>query len=206
VPLAVLSLFQRWRRAAGVERQQLKWLAYASLMLVLLVTVGMGASLLQIPGRDLFIIPLSMVVVLFLPASLGIAILRYRLYDIDRIIRRTLVYGVVTGVLTAAYFGAVVLLQALFVRLTGQQSALAVVASTLGIAALFGPLRARVQEQVDRRFFRTTYDARLVLEGFAMRARDETDLDALAADLLATVEEALRPEQATLWLAKEGRR
>jgi hypothetical protein len=139
---------------------------------------------------------------LLTPLSLGIAITRYRLFDIDVIIRRTLVYTLLTLGLGAIYLGSVVLLQSLFVRLTGQESTLAVVASTLAIAALFGPLRARVQSFIDRRFFRRKYDAQQVLHQFAARAQQEADLDTLSADLLATVDEALKPSEVRLWLVQ----
>lgn len=136
------------------------------------------------------------------PLSLGIAITRYRLFDIDIIIRRTLVYAVLTLTLAGAYLLGVVGLQALFVRFTGQESSLAVVASTLVIAALFQPLRTRVQAFIDRRFFRRKYDAQQVLAAFAQRAQQEADLDTVSADLLGTVQEALEPEAATLWLIR----
>jgi hypothetical protein len=197
---SVAAVVIRWRRAGAVERLQLKWFVFATALIPALIIVGMGSDWLAIPGRDWIVVPMSMSMILAFPVAVGVAILRYRLYDIDLIIRKTLVYAVVTGVLTAAYFGAVVLLQALFVRLTGQESALAVVASTLAIAALFGPLRARVQELIDRRFFRTKYDARLVLESFAIRASAETDLDALAADLVGTIRATMQPEHVRLWL------
>ncbi len=144
---------------------------------------------------------------LIFPVSMGIAILRYRLFDIEIIIRRTLLYAALTLTLGTTYFIGVVLLQALFVRLTGQESALAVVASTLAIAALFGPLRRRVQAIIDRRFFRRKYDARQVLEQFATRAQQQADLDALAGDILQVVQETVQPEQAHIWLipSKEQR-
>ena len=143
---------------------------------------------------------LSLVTTLALPVCLAIAITRYRLFDIEIIIRRTLVYSVLTITLGATYLIGVVVLQALFVRLTGQESALAVVASTLAIAALFGPLRRRVQAIIDRRFFRRKYDARLVLEQFATRAQQEVDIDALAGNIVQVVQETLEPERAQLWL------
>ena len=133
---------------------------------------------------------------------IAVAILRYRLFDIDVIIRRTLVYAVLTLTLGATYFSGVVALQWLFVRLTGQANTLAIVASTLVIAVLFGPLRRLVQAFIDRRFFRRKYDAQLVLAQFAARAQREAELDALSADLLATVDETLKPEQVTLWLVR----
>jgi hypothetical protein len=134
------------------------------------------------------------------PLSLSIGVLRYRLYDIDIIINRTLVYGSLTATLVVLYFGGIVVLQSVFVILTGQQSTLAVVASTLAIAALFNPLRRRVQGFVDRRFYRRKYDARKTLEAFSAQLRDETDLEALNNDLVGVVKETMQPAHVSLWL------
>jgi hypothetical protein len=200
---AVLSLFVRLRRAEGVERQQLKWFAYAA---------AMFAS-----GIVLIVIPLAVdtpswyvraATAVFtaagtaIPIAIGIAILRYRLYDIDLLINRTLVYGSLTVMLALVYFGGVAATQAIFRTLTGQeqQPQIAVVASTLLIAALFTPLRRRIQSFIDRRFYRSKYDARKTLEGFSAKLRDETDLEALNNDLIGVVRDTMQPAHTSLWL------
>jgi hypothetical protein len=134
------------------------------------------------------------------PVAVGIAILRYRLYDIDVIINRTLVYGSLTVTLVALYVGGIVVLQRVFVLLTGQQSTLAVVASTLLIAALFTPLRRRIQGFIDRRFYRRKYDARKTLEAFSTKLKNETDLEALNNDLVGVVRETMQPAHVSVWL------
>jgi hypothetical protein len=134
------------------------------------------------------------------PISIGIAMVHSRLYDIDFIINRTLVYGALTVVLIAVYFDGIVVLQRTFVALTGQQSTLAVVASTLLIAALFNPLRRRIQSFIDRRFYRRKYDARKTLEAFSAKLRNQTDLDALSDDLVGVVRETMQPAHVSLWL------
>jgi hypothetical protein len=134
------------------------------------------------------------------PLSLSIGVLRYRLYDIDIIINRTLVYGSLTAMLVALYFGGIVVLQRIFVLLTGQQSTLAVVASTLLIAALFTPLRRHIQAFIDRRFYRSKYDARKTLEAFSAKLRDETNLEALNSELVGVVRETMQPAHVSLWL------
>jgi hypothetical protein len=134
------------------------------------------------------------------PIAIDIAILRYRLYEINLIINRTLVYGSLTGTLVALYFGGAVVLQRVFVLLTGQQSTLALVASTLLIAALFTPLRRRIQSFIDRSFYRSKYDAAKTLEGFSSKLRDETDLDALSHDLVGVVRETMQPAHVSVWL------
>ena len=137
------------------------------------------------------------------PVFTYIAILKYRLYDIDLVINRTLVYGSLSAILVALYFGGIVVLQRVFVLLTGQQSTLAVVASTLLIAALFSPLRRRIQSFIDRRFYRRKYDARQTLEAFSAQLRDETNLDALSDDLVGVVRETMQPAHVSLWLRPE---
>jgi hypothetical protein len=134
------------------------------------------------------------------PIAIGIAILRYRLYEVDTLINRTLVYGSLTVTLVALYFGGIVLLQRFFIILTGQQSTLAVVASTLLIAALFNPLRRIIQGFIDRRFYRRKYDAAKTLEAFSAKLRDETDLDGLSDDLTSVVRETMQPAHVSLWL------
>ena len=137
---------------------------------------------------------------MLIPLSIGVAVLRSHLFDIDVLINRTLVYGSLTAMLVAVYFGAIVVLQRIFVGLTGQESTLAVVVSTLVIAALFNPLRRRIQSFIDRRFYRRKYDARKTLEAFSSQLRDETDLEALNDDLVGIVRETMQPAHASLWL------
>jgi hypothetical protein len=199
--VAAASLFARMRRARGVERQQIKWFAYATVVLVggavLAFTVSEATGLSWL-GEIGFV--LTMVGLAGLPMAVGIAVLRYRLYNIDRIINRTLVYGALTATLVALYFGGIVVLQRLFILLTGEKSTVAVVASTLLIAALFTPLRLRIQSFIDRRFYRSKYDARKTLEAFSAQLRNETDLEALRDDLLGVVRETMQPAHVSLWL------
>jgi uncharacterized membrane protein len=188
-----LSMVLRFRRARGEEHQQLKWFASAAVVLAIafLLSIIFPSGVLE-----------DLVALLFagLPVAAGIAILRHHLYDIDRIINRALVYGTLTAALALVYALSVVALQQGFLSLTGQTSQLAVVASTLAIAALFGPLRRRIQEVVDRSFYRTRYDAARTLEAYSARLRDDADLDSLASDLIGAVHETVRPEHASLWL------
>jgi hypothetical protein len=197
---AVISLFVRFRRARGDERQQIKWFVSAAALTLVWIIVFGQSSLRGVPGA---IVALSSLLVIpSIPIATGIAILRYRLYDIDRIINRTLVYGSLTLMLALVYFGGVTATQAVFQALTGQQKLpqLVVVASTLVIAALFNPLRRRIQSFIDRRFYRSKYDARKTLEAFSAKLRDETDLDALSEDLVGVVRETMQPEHVSLWL------
>jgi uncharacterized membrane protein YhdT len=197
-----LSVFMRLRRAVGVERQQIKWFAYAAAAYVSASTLAYG-----IPGvidTPLWFervgFALNIVFIPAIPIAIGIAILRYRLYDIDIIINRTLVYGSLTAMLVVLYFGGIVVLQRMFVLLTGEQSTLAVVASTLLIAALFTPLRRRIQSFIDRRFYRRKYDARKTLKVFSTKLKNETDLEALNNDLVGVVRETMQPAHVSLWL------
>jgi hypothetical protein len=203
---AVISLLVRFRRARGDEKQQIKWFAFAAaLTFVWILVIEVFGELLSIEGGVpeailAFTLASASLVIPSIPIATGIAILRYRLYDIDRIINRTLVYGSLTATLVALYFGGIVVLQRIFVILTGQQSTLAVVASTLLIAALFTPLRRRIQSFIDRRFYRRKYDARKTLEAFSAKLRDETDLEALNNDLVGVVRETMQPAHVSLWL------
>lgn len=191
------AVIVRFRRSRGEERQQIKWFAYAVAVMVALFLFWFSLALsgLVPPDALLWTIPL-----LGLPAGVGLAVLRYRLYDIDRIINRTLVYGLLTVVLVLVYAGSVVALQRALVALTAEDSSLAVVASTLLIAALFSPLRGRLQGFIDRRFYRKKYDAARTLDAFSARLRDGVGLDDLADDLTGVVRETVQPEHASLWL------
>jgi hypothetical protein len=200
----------RYRRVSdSVERQQTKWVVFGFAGVVLGLSVSalpviLFPSLLE-PGMPNFIylmlaIPAALFGWFLFPLTLGISILRYRLWDIDVILRRTLVYGGLTATLAVVYFGSVVLLQGLFEAVSGQRSAIAVVISTLVIAALFNPLRKRIQNDIDRRFFRRKYDAEKVVAAFSASQREEVDLDELSQHLLAVVEETLQPESVYLWL------
>jgi hypothetical protein len=198
--VAGTSQVARLRRARGVERQQIKWVAYAAVVgvsgaiLSYTVAVALGVLWLERVGFVLGIVGAVSV-----PIAMGIAILKYRLYEIDLIINRTLVYGSLTATLVALYFGGIVVLQRVFVALTGERSTLAVVASTLTIAALFNPLRRRIQSFIDRSFYRKKYDATKTLQNFSAKLRDETDLDTLSDDLVGVVRETMQPTHVALW-------
>lgn len=184
-----LAVIVRFRRSRGEKRQQIKWFACAVLVMVFLFTLGQSPGLTQVVSVAplVFAVPLS-----GLPVATGIAIFNYRLYDID-IINRPLVYGALTVTLVALYFGGIVVLQRLFVLLTGQRS-------TLLIAALLNTLRRRIQSFIDRRFYRSKYDAGKTLEGFSAKLREETDLEALNSDLVGVVRETMQPSHVSLWL------
>jgi hypothetical protein len=197
---SVASLVVRFRRSDGEERQQMKWLTYAAAanFATLLLVMSLPADSAWYRAVD----SLWNLVLAGLPVAMGIAVLKYRLYDIDLIINRTLVYGSLTLMLALIYFGGVATSQAIFGALTGQeeQPQLAVVISTLVIAALFVPLRRRTQAFIDRLFYRRKYDAAKTLEAFSAKLRDETDLDALNADLVGVVDETMQPTHVSLWL------
>jgi hypothetical protein len=200
---ALSTLVVRLRRARGIERQQIKWPAFtvvvvagSSFLSDTAISEAIGLRWLEWAGYVIFIPAL-----IGFPISIGIAIVRYRLYDIDILINRTLVYGALSATLALIYFGGVATTQAIFRALTGQQEQpqLAIVISTLLIAALFNPLRRRIQRFIDRRFYRRKYDARKTLEAFSAKLRDETDLDALSDDLVGVVKETMQPSRISLW-------
>jgi hypothetical protein len=188
---AVLAI--RFRRAKGIERQQLKWVA-SSAVLCALAFVGMLATNTSKAGQVVMVTSL-----MAMPVAIGVAITRYRLYDIDVLINRALVYGATTAGIAAAFFIGIILLQALLHPITGG-SELAVAMSTLVSVALFQPLRGRMQDAVDRRFYRSRYDAARTLDAFSVRLRDEVDLDAVRAELVAAVTETVKPAHTSVWL------
>jgi hypothetical protein len=192
------SLIVRARHASSEQRQQIKWIAYAGAVVVGAMLVGGLVSIWSVTVS----IGIISVALLGLPLFTGIAIVRHRLYDVDLLINRTLVYGSLTVLLALVYFGIVTATQAIFQSLTGQeqQPQLAIVASTLVIAALFNPLRRHIQAYIDRRFYRRKYDARKTLEAFSSTLRDETDLEALSDDLVGVVRETMQPAYVSLWL------
>jgi hypothetical protein len=199
---SVASLFVRYRRAGAEQRQQLKWLTYAALLCLgalvveqtIFETVGESETATDIANT------IASGSIATLPIAIGIAILKYRLYDIDLIVNRTLVYASLTAVLAVTYLGLVVLLQRITAPITSSESDLAVAGSTLAVAALFRPVRKRLQTVIDRRFYRKRYDARRTLEGFGTRVRDRIDVDALEKDLVAAVQETMQPRHASLWI------
>jgi hypothetical protein len=209
--LSALSLVVRYRRAGGMERQQLKWFALAAVLgasflvgqqlvwlCAILIAYALGGEMLSL-NRSLGNL-LEVAINVCLYTAVGIAMLKYRLYDIDIIINRTLVYGALTVSLALVYFGGVLSLQGLLRALTGQESQLAIVASTLTIAALFNPLHRRIQASIDRLFYRRKYDAAKTLDEFSSKLREETDLDALNSDLVKVVRDTMQPQHVTLWL------
>ena len=193
VVVAAGSLVVRSRRAQGVERQQLRWVALAAALMVLAVPIVLASVALE---SQILVNWVSAVWVMVLPVAVGAAILRYRLYDLDRIISRTLAYGLLTLLLGGGYALVVLGLG----QLLGRESPLVVAAATLAVAAVFQPARRRVQAVVDRRFNRRRHDTTRIIEGFGARLRDQVDLDTLTADLLAVVDQTMQPTQASLWL------
>jgi hypothetical protein len=207
--LSALSLVVRYHRASGVERQQLKWVALAAVLFIGLI-VADQLRLDRLLGGTLWNL-LDVATGASLYVAVGIAILKHRLYDIDIIINRTLVYAMLTALLAAGYVATIMAFQGIgslvyqlpFRTLFGQESALATVAATLAMAALFNPLRRRIQSFIDRRFYRSKYDAIKTLEAFSVKLRDETDLEALHGDLVGVVRESMQPAHVSLWLRPE---
>jgi hypothetical protein len=202
---SVVSLVLCYRRSRDEEREQIKWIAFAASVVGLLFLIGLVISLIygsKPPSWTRLLDTMTALSYTGVPIAVGFAVLKYRLYDIDVIINRTLVYGSLTAMLALVYFGGVTAAQAIFRTLTGQeqQPQLAIVVSTLVIAALFNPLRRRIQSFIDRRFYRKKYDARKTLEGFSARLRDETNLGALSDELVAVVRETMQPVHVSLWL------
>jgi hypothetical protein len=202
--IALVQIYRYRLVSDFAQRQQTKWVvlgivaAAVGYCLFLVLNLLQGGILASLLGYTAALLLLS-----FLMVSIVVAVLRFRLYDIDLIINRTLVYSTLTVMLVALYFAAIVMLQRLFVLLTGQQSTLAVVASTLLIAALFNPLRRRIQSFIDRRFYRRKYDVRKTLEAFSIKLRNETDLEALNNDLVEVVSETMQPAHVSLWLRSD---
>jgi hypothetical protein len=196
---SALSLLLRYRRSGGEVREQIKWIAFAASFMVLAYLSTFVSQFIGDPELLFSVVDLSFAGV---PVAIGFAVLKYRLYDIDLVINRTLVYGSLTAALALVYFGGVATTQAIFRALTGQerQAQLAIVVSTLVIAALFHPLRRRIQAFIDRRFYRRKYDARKTLEAFSAKLRDETDLDALNGELVSVVRETMQPTHVSVWL------
>jgi len=195
--VAALAMILRLRRSRGVQRQQLKWMAAAAAVLPLASASGVVSYYLGYESIAGFLAIFS-ILPIFLAA--GYAVLRYRLYDIDVLINRTLVYGPLTASLILVYFGGVASLQRLLAPVAGQGGQLAIVASTLAIAALFNPLRRRFQAFIDRLFYRSKYDAAKTLEAFSMKLRDETNLEELNSNLVSVISETMQPAHVSMWL------
>jgi hypothetical protein len=191
------SLVVRFRRASGGERQQLRWVAFVAALVPVAAVVAVAASL---TGRPALVDYVAGAVTWLVPLALGAAVLRYRLYDLDRIISRTLAFGLLTLLLGGGYAGAVLLLGQWFGGLGDQPPSWAVAGATLAVAALFQPARRRIQAAVDRRFNRRRYDAAHTIAAFSARLREQVDLDTLTAELLAVVNQTMQPTQASLWL------
>jgi hypothetical protein len=199
---AFASLVLRFRRSHGVERQQLKWFFFAAALLVA------ASPVLALLGPTLTPTVNNLAIGLLyalLPTAAGIAILRYRLYDIDRLINRTLVYGLLTALLAGVYASVVLILGQVFGRIGAEPPSWAVAGATLAVAALFQPARHRIQAAVDRRFNRRKYDAATTVEAFSTRLHQQIDLDTLSAELLATVDQTMQPTTASLWLRQAAK-
>jgi hypothetical protein len=198
--IGIAGLVMRYRRSSGHDRAQLRWVAVSggAFFVIYVVTLPLGSMLGETSPAAIAITGIAIMAFAALPIGIGFAILRQRLYDIDVVINRALVYGGLTALLAATYLGSVLLLQLLLDQFT-QGSGLAVAASTLATAALVRPARARIQDAVDRRFFRRKYDAGRTLEQFGARLRDEVDLDALSAELRNVVADTMQPQHVTLW-------
>jgi hypothetical protein len=204
VAASILSLVVRYRAARTVERQQIKWLMYAGMLVAAGLCAVVGLDTLGGPATAPYQELIPSLALATVPVATGIAIQRHRLFDIDVVVNRTLVYGGLTVSLGAAYVGSVLLLQLVLRPLT-EASGLAVAASTLTVAALFRPVRSRIQAVVDRRFFRRKYDAARTLAAFGVRLRDELDVDALGADLQSAVRDTMEPDHVSLWLRRADR-
>ena len=207
--LSAASMVVRFRRSRGVERQQLKWFTYAPLAAVLVWLVASVPALMSgAPGLvvALRVYVAGAIISVGLPLAIGVAILRYRLYDIDRLINRTLVYGLLTALLGAVYAGSVLVLGQLFGGVGDRTPSWAVAGATLAVAALFQPARVRVQTTVDHRFDRRKYDATKTVAAFSARLRDEVDLDTLSTELLGVVDQTMQPTTASLWLRPSTQR
>jgi hypothetical protein len=200
---SAISLVRRFRRATGDERQQLKWFGSAAGLLAVVLVVAPVLWSISTDATETAWFVLFFVAFGAIPIATGIAVLKYRLYDVDLIIRRTLVYGVLTGALAGLYFAIVLVLQAAFSSFT-QGNELAIAGSTLAAAALFRPARARIQAFVDRRFYRRKYDAQRTLEAFSARLREEIDLQALTGELEGVARETMQPAHVSLWLRTPG--
>jgi hypothetical protein len=203
---SIISIVMRFRRSRGDERRQIKWVAYAGAVVALVLILQLAVeTALPKASALLEVLNLGLVVAFIgVPIAAGIAILKYRLYEIDTIINRTLVYVGLTALLALVYVWSVIALQYIFRTLTGGESSLAVVASTLAIAALFNPLRRRIQALVDHRFYRRKYDAAKTLAAFSARLRDETDLNSLRSELVTVVRETVQPARVSVWLRPQG--
>jgi len=209
--LIVAQIYRYWRISNQVQRQQTKWVFFG-VAVVLLAEIGLSLPYLIVPSLtrqgslyDLFAATLGFFIPILIPLAFGVAILRYRLWDIDILINRTLVYGTLTASLALLYFGLVIALQFLLRGLMSLNSGIAIVASTLAIAALFQPLRRRIQAIIDRRFYRRKYDAARTLAAFSATLRNEVDLDQLREHLLAVVQETMQPAHVSLWLRQPTR-